>query len=334
VLQKNLESAKEGSPELKKYQDELTRLRDENKKLWDTTIEKLNTHLPGKFLRGMRPFEVPDHLAVGPDGQIDQRAQYDYYKEHFFDAVDFTDPALIRTPMIHTKLEQFFSRVVPAIPDTVEAYAEKVIALSEGEPEMFQYVVQFLLNYYSDPKIMGMDAVYVFVAENYYLNGKATWMKEENLQNIADRVNILKPLLLGGPAPALVGLETPEGERIDIRDIEASFLIVYFWEPDCSFCKTETPNLKKLYEQYRDQGVEVVAVNTRIDKKPWNEFILEHELSWINVFAPNDVRDVLTKYEAYSTPKLFILDKDKNIVAKDISVSQVPQMLKYLMENK
>ena len=333
-IQERLESLSKDSQEYEEYQEEISVLRDENKELWDNAIKILGTSLPGKFLRGMRPFEIPENESLGPDGNIDHKAQYEYYKNHFFDPVDFSDPALIRTPLIHSKMDQFFTRVVPAIPDSVMTHAEKVVELSSANPEMFQFVVQFLLNQYSDPKIMGMDAVYVFIAENYYLNGRASWVSEENLKLIADRVQVLKPLLIGELAPELKGLETPEGERIDIRDINASYIVLYFWEPDCSFCKTATPNLKKVYDQFRDQGLEVVAVNTRIDKEPWNKFIAEHELDWINVFAPDDVRDVLSKYEAYSTPKLYILDKHKRIAAKDIGIEQLPQILKFLKEGK
>ncbi len=334
TIQKKAESISKNSPEFEAYQQELAQLREENKNLWDNTIIELNDKLQGKFLKGMRPFIVPDDISIGTDGKIDQKVQYEYYKTHFFDSIDFTDAALIRTPLIHSKLEQFFSRVVPAIPDSVQVYAEKLIELSLSEPEMFQYTVQFLLNFYSDPKIMGMDAVYVYIAENYYLNGKASWVDEANLKFIRNRVKVLKPLLIGKQAPDLIGLETPEGERIDIKDLEAKFTVLYFWEPDCGFCKTTTPKLKKVYHQFRDKDLVVVAVNTRIDKEPWLEFIVEHELDWINVFAPNDVRDVLTNYEAFSTPKLFILDQEKKIVAKDIAVDQAAQLLQYLFEGR
>ena len=331
-LQKKTESLAADSPEQVVYQKELSQLREENKALWDNTIDKLSTFLPGKFLKGMRPFVVPDAVAKGPNGEIDQRAQYEYYKAHFFDAVDFSDAALIRTPLIQSKLEQFFTRVVPALPDSVIVYSKNVVDLTQEGSEIFQFVVQFLLNKYSDPKIMGMDAVYVYIADNYYLNGLAFWMEDNMLKSIRSRVETLRPLLLGKKPPALKGLETPEGERIDVDDINAEFIILYFWEPDCSFCKTETPKLKSVYDQLRNKNIEVVAVNTRLEKEPWEKFIVEHELNWINVFAPHDVRNVLKDYEAFSTPKLFILDKDKHIVAKDIAVDQVIQIIGYLMQ--
>ena len=332
-IEKELKTAQPGSKDYNELQDELTSLRKTNHTLWNEAISKLDGSLPGKFLMGMRPTEVPQEVYKGPDGNIDQVAQYEYYKKHFFDDVDWSEGALLRTPLIYSKLDQFFKRVVPGIPDSAKVYVDKVIEKAAVNREMFRFVVQHVLNYYSEPEIMGMDAVYVHIAEKYYLSGKADWINENNLREIEHRVNAVKPLLLGNDSPVLPGLETPEGEIIDHRDIKADFLVLYFWEPDCGFCKTATPNLFRIYMDYREKGVEILAVNTRIDKEPWEKFIAEHELTWTNVYAPSTVRTVLSNYDAYSTPKVFILDSEKKIVAKDISVAQVPQVLDHFLRS-
>jgi thiol-disulfide isomerase/thioredoxin len=333
-IQKKMEAAQEDSQEYMALQEQISLIRKSNQDLWDNAIEKLRGSLPGKFLAGIRPFEVPENIGKGPDGKIDQAAQYEYYKAHFFDDVEWSDAALVRTPLIYSKLDQFFKRVVPGIPDSVINYVDEVIALSSKNPEMYRFVVQHLFNYYSQPEIMGMDAVYVHIADNYYLSGKADWVEEKNLKEIEHRVNSIRPLLIGSRAPDLPGLETPEGEVISITDIKADFTILYFWEPDCGFCKTATPKLFQIYKDYKDKGIEAIAVNTRIDKEAWEKFIAEHQLTWINVYAPDTVRTVLNNYEAYSTPKVFILNSEKLIVAKDINVDQVSQVLDYLMSSR
>ncbi len=87
------------------------------------------------------------------------------------------------------------------MPDSIIPAVERVIAMTGREGETYQFTVQHLLNLYSEPEIMGTDAVYVYMAENYYLNGHASWVDEQNLNEIQWRVNELKPLLIGSPAP-------------------------------------------------------------------------------------------------------------------------------------
>lgn len=333
-LQQKLESTEPGSAGYELLRSEMEEMQTANEKLWDGAVASLRGSLPGKFLAGMRPVKIPREVSLRPDGRIDQMAQYEYYKTHFMDHIDWSDEALIRTPLIYSRLEQFFKKVVPAIPDSVIRYVDITVGKAAVNPEMFRFVVQYLLNNYSEPEIMGMDAVYVHIAENYYLSGKAFWVDEKNLTEIERRVKVIKPLMIGQRAPALQGLETPEGEVINLYDIKAGLTILYFWEPDCTFCVTATPKLMEAYKVYKDRGVQVIAVNTRLEKEEWTTFIAEHELTWINVYAPNTVRDVLTIYEAFSTPKLFILDSDKKIIAKDIGVDQVPQVLDHLLKSR
>lgn len=302
--------------------------------VWDTTLLSAGESLAGKFLNSLRPFRVPEYILMQEEFKNDQQVQYHYYKEHFFETTDLSDPNLLRTPVIFNKLTQFFTKVAPPQPDSLAYYADLVLDKTNASPEVFRYTLQFLLNFYSDPKIMGTDAVYVHLAEKYYLSGKADWIDEDNLKHIANRVRELKPLLIGSAAPGLKGLQTPEGQPVDPFESSSKWIVLYFWEPDCGHCKTATPELHKDYEYLKSVGAEVFAINTRHDLESWNTFIAEHELSWINLYSPVNIRGILENYQAWSTPLLYILDSNKSIIAKDLSVSQVKEYIGYLNKQK
>ena len=145
-------------------------------------------------------------------------------------------------------------------------------------------------------------------------------------------MNELKPLLMGKTAPALKGLVTPQGEVVDPFESQADYKILYFWEPDCGHCKTATPELFSLYADLKANKMEVFAINTRLDEEAWLKFIAEHELTWINLWSPSQVREVLEQYQAWSTPKVIILNKQNQIVAKDLAVSQLKDFVTYLKQ--
>ena len=302
--------------------------------VWDTTLVSLGESLTGKFLQGIKPFQVPESLKANSDFSSNQMAQYTYYKEHFFDDIDLSDSRLLRTPLIFNKLNQFFSKVAPPQPDSISWYCDQILSETKTNHEMFQFTLQFILNYYSEPKIMGTDAVYVHLAKNYYLSGQADWIDETNLRIIGDRVAEIEHLLIGKPGPRLKNLQTPKGEIIDPFESDAEFIILYFWEPDCGHCKKTTPELFASYNNLKALGAEVYAINTRDNFDNWKSFIDEHELSWVNLYSPMNVRAILEAYNAWSTPLIFILDKGKRIVAKDLDVSQVEEYLNFLSQSK
>lgn len=300
---------------------------------WQDSLMPLGEHIVAKFIRGLMPPRLPEELLNLQEGNETRNIQYQYYRHHFFSNVDFGDGRLLLTPLINNKLEQYFSQVALPDPDSVIADCKRILSAENMDPKVYQFVLQYLLNHYSEPKIMGMDAVYVFLAENYYLNGKAPWISEENLVSIRYRVKELKPTLLGSQAPPISGLFNPEGEPVEWNALRSEFLLLYFWEPDCGHCKESTPMLRAIYDKLRTIGVEVLAVNTRNDTLSWDGFIDKENLNWINVYVPGNIIQMLEDYQAWSTPKIFILNRSRKIIAKDIVVDQVlPFMENHLLK--
>ena len=126
------------------------------------------------------------------------------------------------------------------------------------------------------------------------------------------------------------------GRDFFMYEVEAEYTLIYFWEADCGHCKKSTPALYEVYEKYKDQGVKAVAVhviNSVEGKVKWVDFVNEYEIhGWINCWSPynNDFRDL---YNLTSFPQLFILDKDKNIKAKNLSPEQADKILDVLLNN-
>lgn len=214
---------------------------------------------------------------------------------------------------------------------------------------MYKYIVNFITNKYMNSKIMGMDAVFVHMAENYYFDGKADWMSEKQLKDWKERVKKTKPLLIGKQAP-MISLADTSGERfISLGNLDAKYTIVYFWDPDCGHCQTATPKLKKAYDSLKTRGVEVYAVGTPLKNKEWKKYIRKHDLNWINVsdnpHINNNPREYLGRtdlksmnfrdtYDIYSTPRIFLLDEDKTIIAKELGIDKVANYIDRLLKDK
>lgn len=68
---------------------------------------------------------------------------------------------------------------------------------------------------------------------------------------------------------------------------------------------------------------------THTDKKEWEEFVEKNELfDFINCWDPNKQSNYWTIYNVFSTPVMYILDKDKKIIAKNLAVEQMVDLLK------
>ncbi len=127
---------------------------------------------------------------------------------------------------------------------------------------------------------------------------------------------------------------------------KAKYTILWFWSPDCSHCRKDTPKFLDAYKEkkMKKKGVEVYAIfmNKNIDdweafiknNNRWLEFVKEHKMNevWKNSWNPYD--PYKRNYDINSTPVLYVLDKDKKIIAKRIGYEQALEVIEKMESDK
>ncbi len=306
-----------------------------NKDVEDFKLNYINKN-PNKFLSKVflasKEVEVPDAPLLD-NGHIDSLFTYKYYKEHYFDNIDFTDDRLLRTPIFHNKLNNYISNLVLQIPDSIIKESDYLIAKAKDNKEVFKYLVWFITNYSERSNIMGMDAAFVHMVETYYMTNKAFWIKPDQLQKITERATKLKPLLLGKVAPNVTVMDSV-GRKHSLHNVKAKYTVLYIWSTDCGHCKKMTPVLKDYYIENKAKGIEVFALCTETDMDEWKKKVLEYNAPWINVWDPINMSNFRDMYDVYSTPIIYLLDKDKKIIAKRIDVEQLKEFLDKMMKEE
>ncbi len=305
------------------------KIAETNQRVKDRQQQYINDFPDGLFSKVLLAQGEPQ-MPEAPkkeDGTPDQAALYQIYKARFWENIDFSDDRLLRTPVFHGKLMQYFNRVLMQIPDSISKEADRLIEKTRANQEVFKYTVWFITNNFERSQIMGMDAVFVHMVENYYMNGEAFWIEPENLEKITQRAMALKPLLIGQVAPD-VTMFRPDGTPLSLHEVKSDYLVLYFWDSECSHCKKVTPELNGLFEQMKDQGLNVFGVNIEGEPELWKNGISKYGLQgWINVNDPFNQSGFRDKYDIYATPLIFLLDKDKKIMAKRITVEQVQDII-------
>lgn len=279
-----------------------------------------------KILLALEPISIPESPIL-ESGVIDSTFQYIYFKKHFWDAIDLSDGRMVRTPVFHTKMEKFLVEYTPQISDSIVKYVDVLIAQLPKDSDLFKYVVNWTTHHYESSKIMGHDAVFVHMVFTYFITRQAPWVDEVQLTNIIDKAMRISPNLIGSIAP-FITLPDDKGVVQDMHSIEAPFTILFFYDPDCGHCKKETPLVKETLEKYMDRGVKVYAVCTEFDDVMWKEFIVEFGVEdWINVNDIENSSNFRGKYNVMGTPRLFVLDAKKKIIAKQIDAAALDEIL-------
>lgn len=332
-LKRRLSFLKDKTDSVKIINAEIEKVRNEVMSFGNMIIRKYPKSFTASFIKATRDIDVPAPPKDSTGKITDSLFQYNYYRAHYFDNIDFGDERLIKTPLLKGKIEKYFSKTVIQRHDTIMREVTRVISLSERNKNMKRFVTATLLNYYESSRYMGMENIFVDIADKYYLSGNAEWADTVFLRKLNDKVMRMKPNLIGKVAPELKSLPTNTGEWATLSLVDARATLLIFWEPNCGHCKKVIPKVQSLYAKYKERGFFVMAFYTQHDTIAWNRYIEEHDLTgWLNVFDPYGFSDFRKKYDVFTTPTLYLLDENKKIAGRKVDVEVLDEMLKDLLK--
>lgn len=322
----------------KKYKELNNELNDYRDKLMKENPESMLAAL----LTGMKEPKVEN---PHPKTHEDSLANYQYYKKHYWDGITFMDDRIIRTPFFLPKLQQYFENVVSPVPDSIIKESDYMLLLARSAPEMYKFLLNWLTDEYMYPKYMGQDAVFVHLFEKYHSKGLSPWLNEKQMTAVSNRAYMLMSNLIGEPA---ANLEMVDSSGVDkpLYNIKASYTVVCFWDPTCGHCRVQVPRFDSIYNaKWKNEGVKMYGVLTETkDFDQWKQFIRENHLgSWTNVYETEAQRKIVEAakkpsykqlYDITQTPTLYLLDKDKKIIAKKLTMEQLDDLLDVKIKNQ
>lgn len=352
------------SEEYKKFNKQIDSIGNLVERMQMNIAESHKDKLVGKIVKMSMDVKIPDAPRDSKGNITDSTFQYRYFRDHFWDNIDLNDDRLVNTPVFHNKLEYYFGKnMLLQLPDTIVKYAYKFCDALNPKSEVFKYSVVYVTSTFEKSKVINMDKVFVKMGERYYCaknqEGKspAYWMEDEKLKQLCEKVNTNLRLVYGEVPPNISLRDTTDVNWKDFYSLKSEYTVLYFWDPECGHCKKTTPKLEKLYaEKLKARNVEVFAVSKAMgdEFEKWKKFIKDNNLTFINVGltdklykeAVEDARKFVPKYtslealnfhdtyDIYATPKIFVLDKDKKIVSKGLTVSQLEDFLDHMQNMK
>lgn len=348
ALHEQLKTASSG-PDSSSIREEMSRI---NARVEEYVQDKIDSHkdlFVSDFLLSVKEVEVPDPPKNEKGEVRDPSFQRRYFKKHYFDHFDLSDPRLLRTPMYEKKLKAYINNLVYPHQDSVIVEVDRLIGKSRKDTTVFKYMLTTLFNHYASSQYIGMDAVYAHIAEKYYIP-EASWSDREFIERLRERVASIKPLLIGKVAPDIqlvavddMHFQMAEGDTalkrnpyvgsfFNLHQINADYILLYFWESDCGHCKKTVPQLHELYNSLKEKNRDVKFISVSMlggieGKVKWIDFINDKQLfGWINAWNPYDF-SYKDAYNLTSSNVLYLLDAEKRILSKRITPEQAEKIL-------
>ena len=303
----------------------------------ENIVKNKATSMLAVLLNAMREPAYPTQVPVTRQDTINN---FNFYKAHYWDGITFMEDRIIRTPFFLPKLETYYRDVMRGLPtDSVVKDIDYKMLLARNAPEMYKFLLNWLTDEYINPKFMGQDAIFVHLYNQYHSKGVSKWLTKYQDSVVTRRAFMLMSNLVGESAANLDFVDTA-GKQKPLYDLKSEYTLVVFYDPNCGHCKEEIPRIDSFYRaSWQEKGLKIYAALSESEKlkAEWLSFIkAKHIEDWTNVYQSKEsIADDIKfnrpsfrqLYDVVVTPTIYLLDKDKRIIAKKLTLEQINDLL-------
>ena len=301
-----------------RYDEQITKKKNLEQERIDYLDKLFNEHPNLLFTKFKKAGQNP---IVRDDVPEDQKVYY--FRKEFWDNVDFSDPRLIRTPVIINKLKRYMKELTAQNQDSVYASAKMLVDKTLAYPEYFKFFANWIVIQYEPTKTTLMDPEFVFVnmARSYFTQDKAFWSDSMEVYAIQQRAHEMGQSLVGQKAQNVISTDQ-NGNTKELFKLTADYLIVYMYNPTCEHCMEETPKLVEWYHKNKNNNMDVFAIAIDTNDGEWKDYIKKNNMVFHNVYDPSN-RSIYAKFYVDITPEIYVLNKDRTIIGKNLKVNQI-----------
>jgi peroxiredoxin len=235
-----------------------------------------------------------------------------FMHDYFFEFIDFGDERIIYNPFLAKKYFTYMDQYTHHTAEGFKDSADLILSKANENNTVREFTIQFLIDIFNE---RGPAELADYVVDNY-VEGCGKPLSERTVEKIEK----FKRLRVGQIAPEIVSKDA-DGNTITLSSLirKNDVLMVYFWAPWCEGCEAENPDIVRLYNKFKERGLDIYAVALDSDETKWLKAIKKHRFSWTNV---SDLREweseAVKAYNVNKTPTIYLLDKKGMIMAKNL----------------
>lgn len=278
-----------------------------------------------RMLLSVRPPDPPKKIKPLIEGKTNP-AYFAWEKAHYFDRTDFKNEALLNNNFWHSFFDNYFARYIVRRPDSLQSAIDVVLGKMPRNGAFYRFAVMRLTQYFEQNEAPGADQIFVHLVDKYLEKETTPWLDISLLERLAYKADANRGNLTGSMA---INFTLPDEKELQhsLYDVQAPVTMLVFYSPLCDHCKELMPKIYQTHLDYQSKGLKTIALNTDANFAYWKKFVGQQGWQWLNLAGPEGIPELEKQFSAVNLPVIYLLDKDKRIVAKRVRIEQLGEML-------
>ncbi|MGJ1266949.1 DUF5106 domain-containing protein [Sphingobacterium spiritivorum] len=243
--------------------------------------------------------------------------------ENFWDDFDFNDEELCKRDG-----EQSIADFIGYFPSSSQAEIQKsvfrMLSQAENNPKAFALFQDLFRKYLYDPNSPFRNDMYYEWVLSYLVRSEAVSSLEKSKY-----LQLLKTVQKNkeGTQASMFSVMLSSGEMMKLSDVHSPFLLLMFYEPDCSSCKTIIEKMKNIPELNElidnKKSLKILAVYAVGNEEIWRDYFPHMPVNWINSIdkKQNIIKNNI--YDLKASPTMYLLDQRKQVILKDTDLGKL-----------
>ena len=189
-----------------------------------------------------------------------------------------------------------------------------------------------LLSAYKFDDFAGDGRMNLAIVEPVYAMLDKKIRRHPLVEKVATRITINKKTAPGMNAIEFSQKDT-SGNQIHLSSFKGKYVLIDFWAGWCVPCRAENPQLRKLYDQCKTQGFEILGVSLDGERKRWTDAIIHDKLAWTQVSDLNIFEnEVAVLYGITSIPQNILIGPGGKIIDWNLRGTVLEQKLEHIFK--
>ena len=190
-------------------------------------------------------------------------------------------------------------------------------------PETGLFCLNYLMQKFSSRH---QDKAFLYLYDKWIETQESSCEPEDTIFNWArKKASILREVQIGSIAP---DFQLMKGQ-LNLHQLQSDYTLVLFWASWCGHCTNVLPEIKRTTDSVDSKWLTTVAISLDTDGEAWQQLVQSIGLNtWFNTSELKGWGgEIPRRYNVYATPTMFLLDKEKRIVAMPGNIGQLEEQL-------